>query len=46
MAHNSLVPRRPRPRWLAALLSGLVLPLDPVLGLALLSVSLFRPRRK
>jgi hypothetical protein len=46
IAHNSQVPRRRRPRWVAALISGLLLPLDPLLGLALLSISLFPGRRR
>jgi hypothetical protein len=46
IAHNSQVPRRRRPRWVAALLSGVLLPLDPLLGLALLGVSLFPGRRR
>jgi len=37
--------RRPRPRWLAALLGGIVLPFDPVLGMVMLMVGLWRPRR-
>lgn len=37
--------RRLRPRWLAALLGGIVLPFDPVLGLIVLMISLSRPKR-
>jgi hypothetical protein len=37
--------RRFRPRWLAALLGGIVLPFDPVLGMVMLMVGLL-PRRK
>jgi hypothetical protein len=38
--------RRLRPRWLSALLGGIVLPFDPVLGLLLLMVGLWRPKRR
>jgi len=38
--------RRLRPRWLTALLGGIVLPFDPVLGVVLLVVGLWRPRAK
>lgn len=38
--------RRLRPRWLSALLGGIVLPFDPVLGLVLLMVGLWRPKAK
>jgi hypothetical protein len=38
--------RRFRPRWLGALLGGIVLPFDPVLGMVMLMVALWRPRRK
>ena len=38
--------RRLRPRWLSALLGGIVLPFDPVLGLVLLMVGLSRPKAK
>jgi hypothetical protein len=38
--------RRFRPRWLSALLGGIVLPFDPVLGIVLLMVGLWRPKRK
>ena len=34
-----------RPRWLSALLGGIVLPFDPVLGMVMLMVGLL-PRRK
>ncbi len=36
--------RRLRPRWLGALLGGIILPFDPVLGLVLLAVGLWRPK--
>jgi hypothetical protein len=36
--------RRLRPRWLSALLGGIILPFDPVLGLVLLVVGLWRPK--
>jgi hypothetical protein len=35
-----------RSRWLAALLGGIVLPFDPVLGMVMLMVGIWRPRRK
>lgn len=38
--------RRLRPRWFAALLGGIVLPFDPVLGLIVLMVGLSRSRRR
>jgi hypothetical protein len=36
-----------RPRWLSALLGGIVLPFDPVLGMVMLMVGLWprRPRK-
>jgi hypothetical protein len=45
MSDNSRMPRF-RPRWLTALLGGIVLPFDPVLGMVMLMVGLWRPRRK
>lgn len=45
IADNSAV-RRIRPRWLSALLGGIVLPFDPVLGLVMLMVGLWRPKSK
>jgi hypothetical protein len=33
-----------KPRWLSALLGGIVLPFDPVLGMVMLLVGLWRPR--
>jgi hypothetical protein len=45
MADNPAM-RRLRPRWLSALLGGIVLPFDPVLGLVLLMVGLWRPKAK
>ena len=38
--------RRLRPRWLSALLGGIILPFDPVLGLVLLAVGLWRVKGK
>ena len=38
--------QRLRPRWLGALLGGIVLPFDPVLGMVLLIIGLWRPKRK
>ncbi|HET9848163.1 MAG TPA: hypothetical protein VFR68_06360 [Candidatus Dormibacteraeota bacterium] len=38
--------RRVQPRWLAALLGGIVLPFDPVLGLIMLMIGLSRPKRR
>ena len=37
--------RRLKPRWLAALLGGIVLPVDPVHGLIMLMIGLSRPNR-
>jgi hypothetical protein len=39
--------RRFRPRWLSALLGGIVLPFDPVLGMVMIMVGLWpRSRQK
>ena len=38
--------RRFRPRWLSALLGGIVLPFDPVLGMVMLMVGLWPARRR
>ena len=38
--------RRFRPRWLSALFGGIVLPFDPVLGMVMLMIGLWQPRRK
>ena len=38
--------RRFRPRRISALLGGIVLPFDPVLGMVMLIVGLWRPKRK
>jgi len=40
------VPRRGRARWIGALLGGIVLPFDPVLGMVMILVGLWRPRQK
>jgi hypothetical protein len=45
MPDNRGMPR-PKPRWLSALLGGIILPFDPVLGLVILMVSLWRPKRR
>jgi hypothetical protein len=45
MADNPAM-RQVRPRWLSALLGGIILPFDPVLGLVLLVVGLWRPKAK
>jgi hypothetical protein len=45
MADNPAM-RGLRPRWLSALLGGIILPFDPVLGLVLLVVGLWRPKAK
>jgi hypothetical protein len=37
--------RSPRPAWLVAILGALLLPLDPLLGLVLMSLGLHRSRR-
>lgn len=42
MSHNPMAMRRWRPRWIGALLGGLVLPFDPVLGMVLVLVGLAR----
>jgi hypothetical protein len=49
-AHRPAMPdnppmRRFRPRWLSALLGGIVLPFDPVLGMVILMVGLLPKRR-
>jgi hypothetical protein len=44
MADNPAM-RRFRPRWFSALLGGIVLPFDPVLGMVMLMVGLW-PKRK
>ncbi len=36
--------RHPARRWVGALLGGLMLPFDPLLGIVLLMVGLWRPR--
>jgi hypothetical protein len=38
--------RRNRRRWLGALLGGIVLPFDPVLGMVMLMIGLWQPKRK
>jgi hypothetical protein len=38
--------RRLKPRWLAALLGGIVLPFDPVLGLVIVIIGMSRPKRR
>ncbi len=47
MSHNPRAMRGFRkPRWVSALLGGLVLPFDPLLGMVLLVVGLYgRPAR-
>jgi hypothetical protein len=46
MADNPRM-RRIKPRWLGALLGGIVLPFDPVLGMVMLVIGLAaRPRPK
>lgn len=46
MADNPRM-RRIKPRWLGALLGGVVLPFDPVLGMVMLVIGLAaRPRSK
>ena len=34
-----------RRRWISALLGGIVLPFDPLLGMVMLLVSLWQPKR-
>lgn len=38
--------RRFKPRWFSALLGGIVLPFDPVLGVVMLMIGLWRPKTK
>jgi hypothetical protein len=45
MADNPAM-RGLRPRWVSALLGGIILPFDPALGLMLLVVGLWRPKAK
>ncbi len=35
-----------RPRWISALLGGIVLPFDPMLGMVMLVIGLWQPKRK
>jgi hypothetical protein len=44
MADNPAM--RFRPRWISALIGGIVLPFDPVLGLVMLMVGLGRPKAR
>jgi hypothetical protein len=46
MADNAAVRRRGRARWFSALLGGIVLPFDPVLGMVMILVGLWRPKEK
>lgn len=46
MADNPAMQRPARRRWLAALLGGIVLPFDPVLGMVMILIGLWRPGRK
>ena len=46
MSDNAAVPGRGLWRWIGALLGGIVLPFDPVLGLVLIIVGLWRPKQK
>jgi hypothetical protein len=46
MADNPAMRRPFRWRWLSALLGGIVLPFDPVLGMVMLLVGLTGSRRK
>ena len=40
------MPRPIRRRWISALLGGIVLPFDPMLGMVMLLIGLWQPRRK
>ncbi|HSO93816.1 MAG TPA: hypothetical protein VLS53_05020 [Candidatus Dormibacteraeota bacterium] len=40
------MPRPNRRRWISALLGGIVLPFDPMLGMVMLLIGLWQPRRK
>lgn len=46
MPDNPPMRRRIRPRWLGALLGGIVLPFDPVLGMIMVLISLGTPKAK
>jgi hypothetical protein len=46
MSDNAPVRRRSRARWFGALLGGIVLPFDPVLGMVMILVGLWRPKQK
>lgn len=46
MADNPAMRPRSRLRWFSALLGGIVLPFDPVLGMVMLLVGLMGSRRK
>jgi hypothetical protein len=46
MADNPAMRAHGRRRWLGALLGGIVLPFDPVLGMVMILVGLWRPRQK
>jgi hypothetical protein len=46
MADNRPMRRRVRPRWISALLGGIVLPFDPMLGMVMLVIGLWQPKRK
>ncbi|MEO6797192.1 MAG: hypothetical protein ABI401_00700 [Candidatus Dormibacter sp.] len=35
-----------RPRWISALLGGIVLPFDPLLGMVMLVIALWQPKRR
>jgi hypothetical protein len=45
MPDNLTMPRRVRPRWISALLGGIVLPFDPMLGMVMLIIALWQPKR-
>jgi hypothetical protein len=46
MSDNAAVRGRSRARWFGALLGGIVLPFDPVLGMVMILVGLWRPKQK
>jgi hypothetical protein len=46
MPDNRGMPRPIRRRWVSALLGGIVLPFDPMLGMVMLLIGLWQPRRK
>lgn len=46
MPDNRPVSGSVRRRWISALLGGIVLPFDPMLGMVMLLIGLWQPRQK